>query len=120
MITHCNRQHAVALAALSVALCLTLPVGVGGVGALAGANQFYASQPARAEERATLAELVESLHDAARVLAGLSIALIEPTDAPRFHLADAPRRTDTTGRLTPDRSPPLRHADVNLPPPVLG
>jgi hypothetical protein len=118
--TRPSRQHAVAFAALSVVLVLSLSAGMGGVGALAGSNPFYAQMPTRTEETATLAELVESLHDAARVLTGLSVALVERPIVPRLTLSDSPRWSPVTGLLVRDLSPPLREAELNLPPPVLG
>lgn len=99
---------AAALAALSVALMLSVP-----------AAALSAEQPRTGSNREAIASLIETLNDAARTLAGVSIphaghtrpVAVVPTPRPVDHAAPADHARP--------HAQPLRDALRNLPPPAV-
>jgi hypothetical protein len=109
------RSPAAALAVAALALWLAVPAGAGELPSAVlspeAAQQTLKPRP----DRPRLAELVESLHLAARLLAGVQNPTATPAD--RLDAEGSPSGQTSPSSGAPPRPAPLRHALLNLPPP---
>ncbi len=97
---------AAALAALSVALMLSVPAAALG-----------AEQTRSVSNRQALASLIETLNDAARSLVGAATTTADHPRAPAW-LPPAPARLTVPADHARPHATPLREALRNLPPPT--